>query len=78
MKHINHLIYTFYLSRFIEFMQMTSRKKIPRGCREQYNPGLLEELLESIKKLNSSILFGDTTIEAGTRLVDRMMEEKKK
>ena len=29
--------------RFIELMYVTSRKHMPRGCREQYNPGISEE-----------------------------------
>ena len=32
----------------------------------------------SIGGITVSNLFGNTTIEAGTRLVDRMMEEKKR
>ena len=30
--------------RFMELMRVPSRKHIPRGCREQYIPGLSEEL----------------------------------
>ena len=67
--------------RFIELMRVTSRKHIPRGCRTQFIPGLSEEsqsLYEAYKKQYASNPFGDTTIEAGTRLVDTMTEEKKK
>ena len=62
-------------------MRVTSRKHITRGCREQYIPGLWEEsqsLYEAYKNQYSSNPFGNTTIEAGTRLIDRMTEEKKK
>ena len=69
--------------RFIELMRVnaTSRKHIPSGCREQYIPGLSEgsqSLYEAYKKQYSSNPFGNTTIEGGTRLVDRMTEENKK
>ncbi len=67
--------------QFVEAMRVASRKNIPRGCRTQYIPGLTEEsksLYEAYKEQYSSNPFGDTTIEAGTKLVDNMTAEKKK
>ena len=81
MKHIHHLGYTLYLMRFIEIMCVTYIKHPLRGCKEQYIPGPsqeLQSLYKAYKKQYSSNPFGNTTIEAGTRLFDRMMEEKNK
>ena len=58
---------------------MTYRKHSPGECKEQYIPGPSEEqqsLYKAYKKQYSSNPFGNTTIDAGTKLVDRMMEEK--
>ena len=67
--------------RFIELIRVTSGNHIARELREQYIPGLSEEsqiLYEADKKQYSRNPFGNTTIEAGTRLVDRMTGEKNK
>ena len=67
--------------RFIELIGVTFRKHIPKECREHHVPGLSEKsrsLYEAYKKQYSHDLFGNTTIEAGTRLFDRMTEEKRK
>ena len=62
-------------------MRVTSRYHEPRGCREQYIHGLSEEiqsLYEAYKTQYSRNPFGNTTIEAGTKLADRMAKEKRK
>ena len=41
------------------------------------NPGLSEDY-KAFKKRYSNYPFGDTTIDAGTSLIDRIMEEKKR
>ena len=60
---------------------MASRKPIPRGCRSNYIPGLTDEpksLYEAYKKQYSIDPFGETTIDTGNTLIDKMNDEKKK
>ena len=59
--------------------ELTSRKHIPRACREQFIPCLSEcqSIYEAFKKQYSTNPFSNTTIEAGTRRIDGNMEEKK-
>ena len=67
--------------RFVEMLRMSSRKHIPRGCRSNYIPGLTDEsksLYEAYKKQYSMDPFGETTIDTGTTLIDKMNEEKYK
>ena len=67
--------------RFVEMLRMASRKHIPRGCRSNYIPGLTDEskrLYEAYKKQYSIDSFGETTIDTGNRLTDKMKDEKKK
>ena len=68
-------------SRFVEFVRVTSRRHIPRGCRTEYISGLTDEsksLYEAYKKQYSSNPFGDGTIESGNTLLEKMSEEKKR
>ena len=76
MKHIHHLISTLYLMRFIEIMRVTYRTYPPRRCKDMTSLVHQRNNRVSIKKQYLSNPFGNTTIEAGTRLVDRMMEKK--
>ena len=60
---------------------MASRKHIPRGCRSNYIPGLTDvskSLYEAYKKQYSIDTFGETTIDTGNTLIDKMKDEKKK
>ena len=66
--------------RFVEMLRMASRKHIPRGCRSNYIPGLTDEsksLYEAYKKQYSIDPFGETTIDTGNALIDKMEDEKK-
>ena len=57
---------------------MVSRRHIPRGCRTNYIPGLMEEsqsLYEAYKKQYSSNPFAEGT-ETGNKLIDTMKEEE--
>ena len=67
--------------RFVEMLRMASRKHIPRGCRSKFIPGLTDEsksLYEAYKKHYSIDPFGETTIDTGNTLIDKMKDEKKK
>ena len=67
--------------RFVEMLRMASRKHIPRGCMSNYIPGLTDEsksLYEAYKKQYSIDPFGETTIDTGNTLIDKMKDEKKK
>ena len=60
---------------------MSSKKCIPRGCRSNYIPGLTDKsksLYEACKKQYSIDPFGETTIDTGNTLIDKMKDEKKK
>ena len=66
--------------RFVEMLRMASRKHIPRGCRSNYIPGLTDEsmsLYEAYKKQYSIAPFGETTIDTGNTLIDKMKDEKR-
>ena len=68
-------------NRFIGLIRVVSRRRIPRGCRTNYIPGLTEEsqsLYEAYKKQYSSNPFAEGTLETGNKLIDTMKEEKKK
>ena len=61
--------------KFVGIIRMTSKKHIPRGCRTNYIPGLIDEL----KTLNEAYQeqyrcnpLGDETIEAGNKLIELM------
>ena len=58
--------------RFVEMLRMASRKHIPRWCRSNYIPGLTDKYKYSIDP------FGETTIDTGNTLIDKMKDEKKK
>ena len=67
--------------RFIGLVCVVSRRHIPRECRTNYIPGLMEEsqsLYEAYKKQYSSKPFAGGTLETGNKLIDTMREEKKK
>ena len=67
--------------RFIGLVCVVSRRHIPRGCRTNYIPGLMEEsqsLYEAYKKQYSSNPFAKGTMDTGNKLIDTMKEEKKK
>ena len=67
--------------RFVEMLRMASRKHIPRGCRSNYIPGLPDKsksLYEPYKKQYSIDPFGETTIDTGNTLTDKMKDEKQK
>ena len=67
--------------RFIGLIRVASRRHIPRGCRTNYIPGLMEEshsLYEAYKKQYSSNPFSEETLETGNKMIDTMKEEKKK
>ena len=60
---------------------MASRKHISRGCRSKYIPELTDEsnsIYEAYKKQYSINPFGETTIDIGNPLIDKMKDEKKK
>ena len=60
-------------------LRMPLRKHIPRGCRSNFIPGLTDEsksLYEAYKKQYSIDSFGDTTIDTGNTLIDKMKDEK--
>ena len=60
---------------------MVFRRCIPRWCRTNYTPGLMEEsqsLYEAYKKQYSSNPYAEGTMETGNKLIDTMKEEKKK
>ena len=60
---------------------MASGKHIPRGCRSNYISGLTDEsnsLYEAYKKQYTIDPFGETTIDTGNTLIDKMKDEKKK
>ena len=61
-------------------LRMASRKHIPRGCRSNYIPGFTDEsksLYEAYKKQYSIDSFGETTIDTGNTLIDKMKDKKK-
>ena len=61
-------------------LHMASRKHIPRGCRENYIPGLSDEsksLYEAYKKQYLIDPFCETTIDTGNTLIGKMEDEKK-
>ena len=65
--------------RFIGLIRVVSRRHIPRGCRTNYIPGLMEEsqsLYEAYKKQYSSNPFAEGTLETGNKLIDTMKEEE--
>ena len=65
--------------RFIELLRVVSRRHIPRGCRSNYMPGIMEEsksLYEAYKRQYLSNPFGEGTLETGTKLIDTMKEHK--
>ena len=61
-------------------LRMASRKHIPRGCRSNYIPHCLTDesksLYEAYKKPYSIDPFGETTIDTGNTLIDKMKDEK--
>ena len=62
-------------------LRMASRKHIPRGCRSNYIAGLTGESKspdEAYKKQYSIDPYGETTIDTGSTLIDKMKDEKKK
>ena len=62
-------------------LHMESKKHIPRGCRSNYIPRLTDEfksLYEAYKKQYSIDPFGETIIDTGNTLIDKMKDEKKK
>ena len=66
--------------RFVEILRMASRKHIPRGCRSNCIPGLTDEsksLYEAYMKQYSIDPFGETTIDIGSTLIDKMKDEQK-
>ena len=67
--------------RFEEMLPMASINHIPSGCRSNCIPGLTYEsnnLYEAYKKQYSIDPFGETTIDTGNSLIDKMKDEKKK
>ena len=65
----------------IELLHVVSRRRIPRGCRSNYIPGLTEEtksLYEAYKRQYSSNPFGEGELETGAKLIDTMKEQKRK
>ena len=68
-------------NRFVESVRMASRRHIPRGCRTEFIPGLIEEsksLYEAYKTQYPNSPFDDGTMESGNALLDSMIEEKKR
>ena len=60
---------------------MALRKHVPRGCGSNYILGLTDEpksLYEAYKKQYSIDPFGETIIDTGNPLIDKMKYEKKK
>ena len=57
-------------------MCMSSRKHIPKGCKSLTL--VYQRTIKHSRNGNSNYPFGDTTIDAGTSLIDRIMEEKKR
>ena len=58
---------------------MASIRHIPRGCRTEYVPGLINEsnsIYEAYKSKYSSSPFDDGTIESGKTLMDKTTKEK--
>ena len=66
--------------RFVEMLRMASKKHIPRGCRSNNSPGLTDKsksLYGAYKKQYSIDPFGETTIDTGNTLIDKMKDKKK-
>ena len=60
--------------RFVEAIRVISRKRIPRGCKIHYIPGLSEEsksLYEAYKKQHMSNPFDSTTLDTGNDLISK-------
>ena len=65
--------------KFVGIKRMASRKHIPRGCRTNYIPGLTAEskIYEAYQEQYRCNPLGDTTIDAGNKLIELMAEQKK-
>lgn len=60
---------------FVDLVKKIARKKIPRGCRKEYIPGLTSEtadLYEKYKQLYETDPFDDDTILAGESLISAL------
>eukprot|EP00057_Strongylocentrotus_purpuratus_P020647 XP_011675121.1 PREDICTED: uncharacterized protein LOC105443541 [Strongylocentrotus purpuratus] len=67
--------------RFVRTVQEISRKHIPRGCRENYIPGLSAEsalMYKEYIKLYEEDPFSEETLSAGELLMAAISEERRK
>ncbi len=64
---------------FINITQRVSRKTIPRGCSENYIPGLnpqMKDLLQEYYQCFSADPFADSTTEKGEELMTMLADER--
>lgn len=64
---------------FVEIVKKTSRRQIPRGCRQQFIPGLSDEsktILDKYEKLYKDDPFNEETIACGTALMATLSEAR--
>ena len=67
--------------QFVKKVQETSRKCIPRGCREHYIPGISPDsasLYETYSKLYEEDPFLENTMNAGETLMATISEDRRK
>ena len=67
--------------QFVKKVQETSRKYIPRGCREHYIPGISPDsasLYETYSKLYEEDPFSEDTMNAGETLMAAISESRRK
>ena len=67
--------------QFVKKVQETSRKCIPRGCREHYIPGISPDsasLYETYTKLYEEDPFSEDTMNAGETLMAAISEDRRK
>lgn len=66
---------------FMEKVKLISRKTIPRGCRQQYIPGLSTESKELLDKYTESYErdpFSNETVESGNLLLEELSHARQK
>ena len=67
--------------QFVKKVQETSKKCIPRGCREHYIPGISPDsasLYETYTKLYEEDPFSEDTMNAGETLMAAISEDRRK
>ena len=67
--------------KFANLVKKTARRHIPRGCREQYIPGLSKEsskLYEEYRTMFEDDPFSEDTIEVGKQVTESIYQERRK